>query len=493
MEIPPVHHRYVDVERARVFYREAGPVEAPTVLLLHGFPSGSHQFRRLIDALATRYHVIAPDYPGFGYTEVAEAFTYSFDALADVLERFVQALALERFVMYVFDFGGPVGFRLASRHPELIAGLVVQNANAYEEGLSDMARAMVANRPGVEGAEQRVGEILVLPATRGQHEAGATDPELLDPDAWTLDQHFLDQPGRKQAQIDLALDYHSNLDLYPDWQQWLRRHQPPTLVVWGRGDPFFLEQGAHAYLGDLPDAEVHVLDTGHFALEEKLPEIAPIIARFLDKTSQNTRHHKEIRMKLAIIGASGHLGGAIAREARARGHDVTALGRPTVDITDAASIEQAVVGHDAVVASIQGPDHLVPRGAQALLVALPAAGVDRLMFVGGGGSLEYEPGRRYVDRPDFPAEYLETATDQAKALEILRGSHSAVAWSYSSPPPVDLVPGDKTGAQYRVEASDTPLIDEDGQSRITVGDYVAAIVDALENRSFVQQRFTVAY
>ena len=289
MSIPKVTHQFADVQGVRVFYRSAGSEDAPALLLLHGFPSASHQFRRLIDALGTRYRVIAPDYPGFGHTQAPPGFTYSFDRLADVLDGFAADLGLDRFVMYVFDFGGPVGFRLAARHPERIAGLIVQNANAYHEGLSPLARQMIANRPGVPGAEGNVRRLLELPVTRGQYEEGARSPELIAPDGWTLDQHFLDQPGRKDAQVALALDYHSNVELYPAWQRWLREHQPPALIVWGRNDAFFPEPGARAYLRDLPDAEIHLFDTGHFALEEDLPEIAPLIAAFLDKTYSSVR------------------------------------------------------------------------------------------------------------------------------------------------------------------------------------------------------------
>lgn len=280
-EVARVLHRSIDVGDARVFYREAGPADAPTLVLLHGFPSGSHQFRRLFDVLGAHVHLVAPDYPGFGHTVVPDDFDHSFEALADVTERFVEALGLDRFAMYLFDFGGPVGLRLAERHPEWIAGLIIQNANAYEEGLSEQARQVIANRPGVAGAEERVGELFELPVTRGQYEGGAGDVELVAPDGWVLDQHFLDQPGRKDAQTALALDYHRNVERYPAWQRWLRDHRPPTLILWGRNDPFFPEAGAHAYLRDLPDAEVHVFDAGHFALEEKLPEIAPLIADFL--------------------------------------------------------------------------------------------------------------------------------------------------------------------------------------------------------------------
>jgi pimeloyl-ACP methyl ester carboxylesterase len=277
-------HRYLEVDGVRVFYRESLPdrPDAPVLLLLHGFPSASHQFRRLIDVLGGRYRLIAPDYPGFGHTETPEGFAYSFDRLADITEGFVEGLALTRFVMYVFDYGAPVGFRLATRHPEWIAGLIVQNGNAYVEGLSPVARDLLGQRSETEGAEERIRELLTLPGTRGQYESGTGDPELVSPDGWTLDQHFLDLPGRKEAQVALTFDYHSNVEHYDDWQAWLRAHTPPTLIVWGANDPFFPEPGARAYLRDLPNAELHLFDTGHFALEENLPEIAPLIAAFLD-------------------------------------------------------------------------------------------------------------------------------------------------------------------------------------------------------------------
>jgi pimeloyl-ACP methyl ester carboxylesterase len=279
-------HRHLDVDGVRVFYRESLPdrPDAPVVLLLHGFPSGSHQFRALIEVLGSRYRLIAPDYPGFGHTQVPDGFTYSFERLADVIEGFVQRLGVTRFVMYMFDFGAPVGFRLAERHPDRIAGLIVQNGNAYHEGLSDAARDFIALRPETPGAEQTIRDLLTLAGTRGQYEAGVPDPELLAPDGWTLDQHFLDLPGRKQAQVALAFDYHSNLERYHQWQAWLRMHTPPTLITWGSNDPFFPEPGAHAYLRDVPDAELHLFDTGHFALETHLPQIAPLIADFLDRT-----------------------------------------------------------------------------------------------------------------------------------------------------------------------------------------------------------------
>lgn len=289
MKLPTLRHRHVDVDGVRVFYREAGPADAPTLLLLHGFPSSSQQFRRLIDALGTRWHVVAPDYPGFGHSDAPApasaggSFAYTFDRLAEVIGVFCERLGIERCFLYVFDFGGPIGMRLAEAHPERVAGLIVQNANAYEEGLSPMARELVAVRAGIDGAEDKLAGILTVAMTRAQYEGGAADVEHIAPDGWLLDQHFLDRSGRARIQIDLALDYHRNVECYPAWQTWLRTHRPPTLVVWGRNDAFFLEPGARAYLRDVPDAELYLFDTGHFALEEDAPRIAELVDAFLER------------------------------------------------------------------------------------------------------------------------------------------------------------------------------------------------------------------
>jgi putative NADH-flavin reductase/pimeloyl-ACP methyl ester carboxylesterase len=513
--LPAVAHREVNVDGLRIFYREAGPPDAPTILLLHGFPSASHQFRRLIDALGGRFRLIAPDYPGFGHSDAPSdaseggSFAYTFDALADAIEGFCRELGLDRFTLYAFDFGAPVGFRLATRNPDWIAGLVIQNANAYEAGLSAAARDFVALRPEDEGAEATIRDLLTLDATRGQYLHGVTDPSAIAPDGWTLDHHFLELPGRKRIQLDLAFDYHSNVELYPRWQAWLREHRPPTLVVWGRNDPFFTEAGAQAYRDDVPDAEVHLFDTGHFALEERVDEIAPLIASFLDRTWSPAAPPTTTPMRIAVIGASGHVGGAVAREALARGHSVTAIARhgdglreltgaqpAPGDVLDVEGMTGALGGHDAVVAALKAHgDHeldLVPDGARALLAALPGAGVRRLLFVGGGGSLLSPAGHRFVDSPDFPEQYKPEALAQARALEIFRAANGTLDWSYASPPPVHLFDGERTG-RYRVRAGDVPITDARGESRISVPDYAAAIVDALERRSFVGARFTAAY
>ncbi|MEV0645828.1 alpha/beta hydrolase [Phytomonospora sp. NPDC050363] len=279
-------HRSIDVDGVEVFYRESVPTrpDAPVLLLLHGFPSASHQYARLIDTLGTDHRLIAPDYPGFGRTTAPADFAYDFDALAEVTEAFVQALGLTRFVMYVFDFGAPVGFRLALRHPEWIAGIVVQNGNAYTDGLTQGARDFIALRPEDDGAEETIRGLLTLEGTKGQYLAGTRDPASIAPDGWTLDQHYLDLPGRKEAQIALAFDYRTNVNCYSAWQAWLRAHRPPTLIVWGTGDPFFGPDGARAFLRDVPGAELHLLDTGHFALEEDLGPIAALVGDFLDRT-----------------------------------------------------------------------------------------------------------------------------------------------------------------------------------------------------------------
>jgi len=279
-------YRTVSVDGLKVFYREAGEARAPTLLLLHGFPTSSHMYRGLIPALADRYHMVAPDLPGFGFTEAPDRtrFTYSFDHLAKVTERFTDILGLDRYALYVFDYGAPVGFRLAVRQPERITALISQNGNAYVEGLSEGWNPIQAywKNPSPEN-RAALRAFLEPEATRWQYTHGVPNPERLSPDAWTLDSALLARPGNDEIQLDLFGDYQSNVALYPEFQQYIRSRRPALLAVWGKNDPFFLPAGAEAFKRDNPEAEIHLLDTGHFALESHGPEIAAIIRDFLDR------------------------------------------------------------------------------------------------------------------------------------------------------------------------------------------------------------------
>lgn len=287
-----VRHRTVMVDGLEVFYREAGPADAPALVLLHGFPSASHQYARLIDALAHRFHLVAPDYPGFGHSSSPEStttggtFPYTFDRLAEVVERFLITLGLERFFLYMFDFGAPVGFRIATRHPDWVLGVIAQNGNAYEAGLGPQMQLQARYWADRRGMEDTIRGLLTLDVTRAQHVGGASDPEMVNPDGWILDQHWLDTPGREQVMLDLLFDYRSNTAQYPVWQEWLRQAQPPLLLPWGRNDDFFPEAGARAYVTDVAAAELHLLDGGHFTLDEHLDTIADLVTDFI------TRHQR---------------------------------------------------------------------------------------------------------------------------------------------------------------------------------------------------------
>jgi pimeloyl-ACP methyl ester carboxylesterase len=279
--------RRVRVEGVEIFYREAGPRDAPTVLLLHGFPSSSHMFRALIPRLATRYHVIAPDLPGFGFSEAPDraSFRYTFDGLAEVIDRFTEQVGARRYAIYVFDYGAPVGFRLALKHPGRITAIVSQNGNAYEEGLGKDWNPIqkywkdptAANRDALRG-------FLTLEGTKYQYLTGVSEPGRIAPESYTLDQALLDRPGQSEIQLDLFLDYASNVALYPQIQGYLRAHRPPLLAIWGKNDPFFVPAGAEAFRRDDPRAEVRFLDTGHFALETHPEAIADRMLEFLGRT-----------------------------------------------------------------------------------------------------------------------------------------------------------------------------------------------------------------
>lgn len=284
MTRPVTHHRTTSVEGVEIFYREAGEKGAPVVVLLHGFPSSSHMYRNLIPALANHYYVIAPDLPGFGLSAMPSSseFEYSFATFSDVIAGLLEQLGAERYALYVMDYGAPTGFRLALAHPDRVAALIVQNGNAYEDGMGDfwgVTRAYWADNGPVNRDALR--PFLSLDGTRFQYLTGTKDETRIDPAAWLYDQLFLDRPGSTDIQLDIIYDYRTNVGLYPDFHAYFRAHQPPALILWGENDPIFLPEGARAFLRDLPEAELHFFDTGHFALEDKADEMIPVMHDFL--------------------------------------------------------------------------------------------------------------------------------------------------------------------------------------------------------------------
>ncbi len=280
------HHRVARIDGVDIFYREAGPVDAPVIVLLHGFPSSSHMYRNLIPALSDRYRVIAPDYPGFGQSGTPDRaeFTYGFAHFAELMDGLLTQLGATRYALYVQDYGAPVGYRLALLHPERVSALVVQNGNAYEEGLREFwapLKAYWADGSPVHREALRAG--LTLAATRSQYVDGVRDASRIAPENWVYDQALLDRPGIDEIMLDLFKDYGSNVALYPRFQAFFRARRPPTLIVWGGNDAIFPAEGARPYLRDLPDAELHLLDTGHFALEDQGAEIARLMRDFLGR------------------------------------------------------------------------------------------------------------------------------------------------------------------------------------------------------------------
>ena len=284
-EVPATSVHTVEADGVRAFYRAAGDATAPVVLLLHGFPASSFMFRELIPRLASDYRVIAPDLPGFGFTEVpaARRYVYSFDALATTIEEFTEALHLDRYAVYVFDYGAPVGFRLAMAHPDRVTAIISQSGNAYEEGLGDAwgpIRTYWA-APTAQNRQTLRKSILTPEGTRWQYTHGVVDPEKVAPESYTLDAALLERPGNKEIQLDLFLDYASNVKLYPSFHEYFRKATPPLLAIWGKNDPFFIPAGAEAFRRDLPHATVRFLDTGHFALETHVVDIATAMRDFL--------------------------------------------------------------------------------------------------------------------------------------------------------------------------------------------------------------------
>jgi pimeloyl-ACP methyl ester carboxylesterase len=280
-------YRTADVDGFKVFYREAGAAAAPKLLLLHGFPSASHMFRDLIPLLADRFHIVAPDLPGFGLSDMParERFKYTFDNVANVIDRFTEVVGFSRYAVYIFDYGAPTGLRLAVKHPDRITAIISQNGNAYEEGLSEgwnpirayWKDSSEANRTALRG-------FLAPGTTQWQYTHGVTDPTTVSPDGYSLDNFYLARPGADEVQLDLFGDYKSNVALYPTFQKYFKTHKPPLLAVWGKNDPFFLPAGAEAFKRDIPNAVVRFLDTGHFALETHAAEVAAEIRKFMEKS-----------------------------------------------------------------------------------------------------------------------------------------------------------------------------------------------------------------
>ena len=278
------YHR-MDVDGVSLFYREAGPKDAPTIVLLHGFPSSSRGFDTLIPLLATHYHVVAPDYPSFGQSDTPspEVYRYTFDHLAKTTDTLLEQLKINRYSLYLFDYGAPIGYRIILAHPERLHALIIQNGNAYNAGLGPKWAKIAEFWAEPKAHPEVVNAFLSYDATKQRHLAGTSHPDAYDPESWNDEFAHLSQPGQREIQEALLYDYRTNVAAYPVWQAWLRKHQPPTLIVWGANDPSFIGAGATAYRADLPNAEIHLLDAGHFALEEKNDEIANLILQFMAK------------------------------------------------------------------------------------------------------------------------------------------------------------------------------------------------------------------
>jgi pimeloyl-ACP methyl ester carboxylesterase len=294
----PVRYRTADVDGFKVFYREAGLADAPKLLLLHGFPSAGHMFRDLIPWLADRFHMVAPDLPGFGRSDMPprEKFRYTFDNIAGVIDRFTEVIGFNQFAVYVFDYGAPTGFRLAVRHPDRITAIISQNGNAYEEGLSDGWTPIRAYWQDPSQANRKALRAFLTPdTTRWQYTHGVADQTMVSPDGQNLDNFYLARPGADEIQLDLFGDYRSNVALYPEFQSYFRKHNPPFLAVWGKNDPFFLPVGAEAFKRDMPHADVRFFDTGHFALETHCDQIALAIREFLVTPSELQRRSAQGR------------------------------------------------------------------------------------------------------------------------------------------------------------------------------------------------------
>lgn len=423
----PTHHRTIAVDGTDVFYREAGPADAPVVLLLHGFPTSSHQFRNLIPALAHQFRVVAPDLPGFGFSAAPDrsTFPYTFDHLAQVIGRFTEVLGLDRYALYVFDYGAPVGLRLAAAHPERVTALVSQNGNAYAEGLSEGWNPIRAywSDPSADNREA-LRAFLTPETTRWQYTHGAPDAALVAPEAPALDSALLARLGNDDIQLDLFLDYASNVALYPAFQAYLRTHQPPLLAIWGRNDPFFLPAGAEAFRRDVPDAEVRFVEGGHFPLETHGAEIAGTINAFLGRVLLNNAQPDGTGTPREVVGSfyAALNGGDVA--------GLLALLAPDVAWTEAERFPYysgTWIGPQAVVDNLLHPlgrdwDGFSARSRDAVAEGerVVALGTYAGTFKATGRAMTAEFAHLWTVR-DGLIRSFDMYTDTAKVLEATRG------------------------------------------------------------------------
>lgn len=289
-EVNQTTYKTQQVDGIKIFYREAGSPSRPAIVLLHGYPSSSHMFRDLIPLLSPRYHIVAADMPGYGYSDQppTEQFAYTFDHIADVMDHFLDSVGVTKYSIYIQDYGSPIGFRLFLKHPDRIQAIITQNGNAYTEGLSSFWGESIEPywKEKTPETEKRIRELLTLESTKFQYTKGFVDPERVSPDSYTFDQLTLDRPGNDVIQLALFYDYQNNVKQYPQWHEALRKYKPPVLAVWGKNDPIFLPAGAEAFKRDVPDAEIHFVDSGHFSLEDHAAEISEYIKRFLERKLQ---------------------------------------------------------------------------------------------------------------------------------------------------------------------------------------------------------------
>ncbi len=442
----PVHYRNVSIRDDRsgaivkLFYREAGPKDAPAVLLLHGFPTSSHQYRGLIDRLSDKYRVVAPDLPGFGFSDApnAKSFEYTFEHLARIIESFTDIVGLSQYALYIFDYGAPVGLRLAVSRPERIAALITQNGNAYEEGLSDAwtsVRAYWSNP--TEENRNNLRPFLQAGTTKTQYEHGESDPSLIAPETYTLDQYFLDRPDNADIQLDLLGDYKNNVTSYPRFQEYFRAYQPPTLAIWGKNDPYFLPEGAEAFRRDLPQVQIQFLDAGHFPLETHLDEMASriraFLARILDKAQGEALFGELNETSVPadgkeLVASTGDMFGFVPRLSYAFGKEPVVMKAylemlRSLGQTSLTRIEQEVAMAASSLANA-GEYALAVHVAMAKKLGAPAEVIETMRSGGSFADQRLEAVRRFAAA--ITSNKTQVSDSEVRALTVAGYDRSAV-------------------------------------------------------------------